>query len=66
MKNIEISEKLLDTSYMILYMSGIKTEYDQAVFDCVNEVCKANGVSFRKYMTMLSEINRRLKELGEE
>jgi hypothetical protein len=66
MKEIKFSEQLLDTSYIILFMSGIKTEYDQAVFDCINEVCKANGVSFRKYMTMLSEIDSRLKELGEE
>lgn len=65
MNEMKFSEKLLDTSFMILFMSGIKTEYDKAVFDCICEVCNAEGISVRKYLTMMNEIDRKIKALGE-
>lgn len=65
MMDIKFTDAFLDTAYLALLTAESKTEHDKAVLDCIIEVCNAEGISVRKYMRILTELNRKIEELGD-
>lgn len=66
MKDCHFTDVMLDTAFIILAQAGCKTEYDETLLNCVCEVCKREGISVRKFMSIVSEVDTKIKELNEK
>ena len=64
--NGNFSEEFLDFAYAAVVFSQSKSEAETKQLQVISAVCERNGISFRKYMQALSEINTELAKLQQE
>lgn len=62
MSEFKFTDAFLDTAYVALLYDGCKTERDKQTIDCICEVCAAEGISVRKYMSVLLAVEKKMKE----
>lgn len=65
MNDFTVSDALLESAYRIIFRSACETEKDRAVFAAICQSCDKNGISVQKYLTVLSEVSEKIKELEE-
>ena len=64
--NGSFSEDFLDFAYSAVVFSQAKSEEETKQLQVISMVCQRNGISFRKYMQALTEINAELAKLQQE
>ena len=59
---IKFSDAIVDAAYRIVAQSCITNEADRQMFSIICTICDNHGISVRKYMDMIGEINKLMEE----
>lgn len=61
-----LSDSFLEMAYRVVVFAGAKTEEEKQLLEIIVKCCNNNGISFRKYMMTVSEVNQELLKLQQE
>lgn len=63
MDNFTFSDQLLDLAFYMLAYEKCKSETEKKQLSLMQEVCKKHGVSLRKHLEVITELNNRMSEM---
>lgn len=66
MEQANFTDDLFDLAFKALAFNNAKTEVEKQSLQLICDICERHGVSVRKYMAILCEVDIELKKLKQE